>query len=68
MSAIVGPDEPFSYILAIASWRSEVRTVPSFSDSCGPVTSLLPEDNGFMFYVYVCQKLTSSAHIKSTAV
>jgi hypothetical protein len=46
MSAIVGPDEPFSHSLAIASWRSEVRTVPPFSDSSGPVSSLLPEDNG----------------------
>jgi hypothetical protein len=47
MSAIAEPDEPFSHSSAIASWRTEVRTVPSFSDSSGPVTSLLPEDNGF---------------------
>jgi hypothetical protein len=66
MSAIVGPDEPFSHSSAIASWRSEVKTVPSFSDSSGHVTSLLPEDNGYEGHV--CQNWTSSAHIKPTAV
>jgi hypothetical protein len=39
MSTTVRPDEPLSS-------RSEVRTVPSFSNSSGPVSSLLPEDNG----------------------
>jgi hypothetical protein len=46
MSAIVAPDKSFSNSSAIASWRTEVTTVPSFSYSSGSVSSLLSEDNG----------------------
>jgi hypothetical protein len=66
LSAIVGPDEPFSHSLAITFWRSEVRTLPSFSDSSGPVSALLPEDHGCDGHV--CHNWTTSAHIKSTAI
>jgi hypothetical protein len=61
MSVTVGPDEPFSHSSAVASWRPEVGTVPSFSESSGPVSSLLPEDNESEGHV--CQNWTSSAHI-----
>jgi hypothetical protein len=55
----------FSHSSAIASWRSEVRAVPSFSDSSGPVSSLLPEDSGREGHV--CHNWTSWAHIKPTS-
>jgi hypothetical protein len=58
MSAVVGPDEPFSHSLAITSWRSEVRTVPPFSDSSGPVISLLPEDNGCEGHNFFQEEIT----------
>jgi hypothetical protein len=46
MSATVGLYEPFSHSSAVASRRSEVRTVPPFSDYFCPASSQPPEDNG----------------------